>query len=70
MFRASPRSSLPTKAAQIGVAHVIVWIFLCQELKMFPYKLQIGLGLSEADKNNRLSFVRNFRRELRYDSNY
>ena len=67
MFRANPRTSLRTVVARTGVARATVYNVLRWELKMFSYELQIGLWLSEADKNNRLSVERNHRRELRND---
>ena len=40
------------------------------ELKMFPYKLQIDLELSESDENNRLPFAEKVCRKLWNDCRY
>ena len=70
LFRSKPGFLLHTVTAQTGIAHATVWNSLRRELKKFPYKVQVGFGLSRKDKLKRLSSNRNYRRELRNDSSY
>ena len=70
LFNNDPTISLRAVAAQTGVAHATVWNFLRKELKLFPYKLQMGTALTEDHKTRRIRFAQSCRRELRNDAGY
>jgi len=54
----------------VSLPHTTIWTFLRKELKMFPYKLQIGQQLSDLDKSNRIQFAQFCREQLNEDSGY
>lgn len=70
LVKSNPRISLRQLTAQTGVPTTTVWRILRNELRLFPYKLQMGVELSDNDKQNRISFAQYCRAQLRENPGY
>ena len=55
---------------RVGVAHATIWNFQREELKIFPYKLQMTNALTERHTERRLKFSRDCSRKLRNNAGY
>lgn len=53
-----------------GFREGTVWTFLCKELKLLPYRVQIVTELSDADEQKRILFAEQCHQELRNDAGY
>ena len=70
IFRRNPRLSLTEAGVEVGAHHTTVCHFLKKELKLFSYMPQIAPRVAENDKLRRISFSRDYRRNLRNDSRF
>jgi hypothetical protein len=70
MFSDNPRLSLRQAESQIQVPKSTLWDFLRKELHLYPYKLQMGMALSDEDKQNRITFAHYIRSEFSNNNDY
>ena len=70
MFNSNPRLSLRYVESQIGVPKSTIWDYLCKELRLFPYKLQIGIQLTDDDKQMRIDFANFIRSKIQNNNGY
>ena len=57
LVRSNPRISLRAAEQQTAVSKSTIQRIFKQELRLFPYKLQIGSQLSDADKQARVQYA-------------
>ena len=50
LFDYNTQMSLRAAAAEINVAHAMIWKYLRKEFGRFPYKLQVAPSLTEDHK--------------------
>ena len=70
LFFDDPRIPPRTVAAQTSESHSTVWNFIRRELRLYPYKLQMAIALTEYHERSRLRFARKCQRQLRNVSVY